>query len=60
LLRAGASVWARSKAKAKAKGQAERALVRRFIGAPGNEQGKLKPDGKVSKGVWGGEVARRF
>ena len=57
LLAVGARAWPRSKAKAT--GQAERALVRWVIGAPGNEQGKLKLDGKVSKGVWGGGVARR-
>ena len=38
LLVAGASAWAKSKAKAK--GQVERALVRWVIGAPGNEQWK--------------------
>jgi len=38
LLVAGASAWPRSKAKAK--GHAERALVRWFIGAPGERAGK--------------------
>ena len=57
MLVAGANAWPRSKAKAN--GQTERALVRQFIGAPGNEQGKLKLGGKASKGVLVGGVARR-